>query len=83
MSSGSLGHVVRDAHNKRASESMNRFFRWQPDDEADGEASEFVNLDAGAGATSPPPTQPINGNAIIRAVFDDAVAAKAMRRTWG
>jgi hypothetical protein len=81
MSSDSLGHVIRTAHNKRASESMGRFFRRPDDNEPDGEMSEAVDLDAGA--RSSPPPQPIDGNAILREVFDDAVGAKQIRRRYG
>jgi hypothetical protein len=81
MSSDPLGHVIRTAHHARARESMTRFFRRPDDNEPDGEASEFVNLDAAA--TSPPMPQPLDGNAILRNAIEEAVGDKQMRRRYG
>jgi hypothetical protein len=72
-----LGHVIRTAHNQRASESFNRFFRRQQ------VKDEEQHVSADGGAHSSPPPQPLDGNAILREVFEEAVGAKQMRRRWG
>lgn len=77
--SDSLGHVLRQTNARRRTESMNRFFGQHHNDGPDAETS--ITLDAGA--RSSPPPQPIDGNAILREVFEDAVGAKQMRRRWG
>jgi hypothetical protein len=82
MSGDPIGDVIRTAHNQRASESMNRVFRRSHNNEPDdGEASEFVNLDAGA--TSPPIPRETNANKFFREVFEEAVGAKQIRRRYG
>jgi hypothetical protein len=81
MSGDSIGHVLRSAHNKLATESFNRFFRRPRDNDEPGETSKAVDLDAGV--RSSPPPQPIDGNAILRNAIEESIGDRQMRRRWG
>lgn len=76
-----LGHVIRAAHDERARESFNRFFRGQQDNEPEAETTEFVDLDAGA--RSSPPPQPVDWNVILRNAIEESIGDRLLRRRWG